>query len=675
MPAAVLGGDRGELWRELLGGGLSIASSQSCRNKLADFLSGVRVEKRARAVERVGWHTLDGSLVFVLPNRTFGGGDRVFLQSERRVRTPYRVEGSAAQWRDEIGVLCAGNSRLVLKASTALSGPLLHLSGERGGGFHFYGPSTIGKSVAELVAGSVWGGGEINGFCISWRATSNGLEGVAAEHCDTYLPLDEMGEVSPQEAASTVYMLANGTGKQRATRSGAAARPHEWRVVVGSNGEITLADKMSEIGRRPRAGQEVRLIDVPADAGAGYGLFEALHGQPTAAVFADRLKAMARRFYGAPSQLFLECLTERMAADQAALVSDIQTRRNAFLSKHQPERASPQVRTVCARFALTAVAGELATEFGVTGWPKGEATAAAARCFEDWLARRGGAGDSEIEHGIRQVIAFIEAHGSSRFEAPWESGNPAERIINRVGFRKRDEAGVWEYMILPEAWRGDVCKGFDATAIARAMRERRMLDRSEDGKHLARRVLVPGHGKPRLYCLALSYTEETGHRHSESDGAIRKADADPAAGTHGPVPDADDAGDDITVDVSTPGYSKFGGNGGNSRNLRGNQAENQFPPSQEQVGTSGNRARSRAASSHGSHQKTACGNLETPSVSAGVPTVPTGSHQKQETPNSFSPNPVPADPDGGADNDPPWLRGEPELPPPDRSKRGGRIDL
>jgi putative DNA primase/helicase len=196
-------------------------------------------------------------------------------------------------WRDEVGCVAIGNSRLALMISDAFAGPLSFHFGERSGGLHLVGASTIGKSIVLLAAGSVWGGGEINGFRCSWQATSNGLEGVAAEHCDTFLPLDEMSEVSPQEAAATVYMMGNGAGKQRATRSGAAARTAKWRVNIGSNGEITLGDKLAEIGKRPRAGQKVRLADIPADAGAGYGAFENLHAFPSAAAFADLWRAMS----------------------------------------------------------------------------------------------------------------------------------------------------------------------------------------------------------------------------------------------------------------------------------------------------------------------------------------------------------------------------------------------
>src|SRR5205814_2019805 len=127
-------------------------------------------------------------------------------------------------------------------------------------GFHLVGGSSIGKTTALLVAGSVCGGGGIGGYLRSWRATSNGLEGVAAAHCDSLLCLDEMGQVNSHEAGASAYMLANGVGKARANRNGESKPASEWRTIFLSTGELSLADKIIEDGRNRQvaAGQQVR---------------------------------------------------------------------------------------------------------------------------------------------------------------------------------------------------------------------------------------------------------------------------------------------------------------------------------------------------------------------------------------------------------------------------------
>ena len=67
-----------------------------------------------------------------------------------------------------------------------------------------------GKPTALYVAGSVYGG---KSYLQRWRATINGLEALAAQHCDSLLTIDELAQVDPKEAGESAYMLANGAGR------------------------------------------------------------------------------------------------------------------------------------------------------------------------------------------------------------------------------------------------------------------------------------------------------------------------------------------------------------------------------------------------------------------------------------------------------------------------------
>jgi hypothetical protein len=160
-----------------------------------------------------------------------------------------------------------------------------------------------GKSTALHVAGSVWGGGDTNGYVRSWRATANALEGVCLSHSDTLLCLDVLSQLAARDAGEAAYMLANGSGKSRSSRDGSARKAAKWRVLFLSSGEIGLADKVAEDGRGKRlvAGQEIRIVDVAADAGAGMGMFENLHDFPSAEAFARHLRSAACQHYGALS--------------------------------------------------------------------------------------------------------------------------------------------------------------------------------------------------------------------------------------------------------------------------------------------------------------------------------------------------------------------------------------
>jgi putative DNA primase/helicase len=295
MPRSMLAGNGLELRQRLFELGLQLAPGADARFALQEYFNMARPSERLRCVTRVGWC----NDVFVLPDRSFGEtSETIRLQSPSAVLHAYNIAGTLDDWQVEIGRYCIGNARLIFAVGCAFAAPLLRPLEAEPGGFHLRGASSTGKTSALCVAGSVCGGGAGAGFCRSWRATANGLEGVAALHNDLLLCLDEMGEASGHDVGEAVYLLMNGTGKARANRTGALRRIADWRTLVLSTGEVTFADRLREVGRSARAGQEVRLVDLPADAGAGLGLFEHLHSFAAPAALADHLRQAAGGFTG-----------------------------------------------------------------------------------------------------------------------------------------------------------------------------------------------------------------------------------------------------------------------------------------------------------------------------------------------------------------------------------------
>ena len=472
MPLELLQGDGADMRRTLADRGLSVAVSSTARNLFAAYLQNAPAEKLALCLERTGW---DKGL-YVLPHKVFGEGEELAVyQGPCQHGHPYREAGSVAQWREQVAALAVGNSRLVFAISAAFAGPLLELAGLEGGGYHFRGGSSSGKSTAVEVAASVWG--KPSQYRRQWRNTTNGLEALAVLHNDGFLALDEIRQADPRLLPDMVMMLGNGQGKSRMDKNLTARPVALWRLVFLSSGEESLEALTTGAGRTTKAGDEIRLADIPADAGAGYGLWENLHGQPTGGALADLLKQQAETYHGAAGVAWLEHLAQRGDDYRKGIAQQV----NQFVQDHTPEGAGRQVGRVCRRFALVAVAGELATQAGLSGWPAGEATAAAARCFADWVASFGGIGNREERSALQQVRAFIEAHGGSRFESMAGGGLLIrERIPNRAGYIKDGEQGR-EYLILREQFRREVCKGLDHEAVARALRDAGHL-RHEPGR-------------------------------------------------------------------------------------------------------------------------------------------------------------------------------------------------
>jgi putative DNA primase/helicase len=479
-----------------LGGGLFLAPGRKAREFLTVYLQSMQPETRALCVARIGWH--DGN--FVLPGGAIGpeGAETVLFQTPFETEHYLNVSGTVDDWRENVGRFCSGNSRLILAASCAFAGPMLRLVGGESGGVHLVGATSSGKSTALLVGGSVLGGGGRNGFVQSWRSTANGLEAIAELHNDLTLFLDELAQVDAREAAETAYLLSNGSGKARMSRNIVARKKLSWSLLFLSAGEVTLADHAQTAGKRTKGGAEVRLLNIEADAGAGRGLFEKIHGAESPDAFARQLKEAALRFYGAPLRAHLDFLTaNRVAAEKA-----LRNFQRDFLARHVPAGASGEVFRAVQRFGLIAAAGELATDAGITGWEQTEAAAAAARGFEDWLKLRGTAGAVDIEAAIRQVKNFIEVNGASRFQSAKARldvhGDPInEKVVNRAGFRVEDEATM--YLILPEVFRREVCEGFDHQTVAKVLKERNFIE--VQPPHLTKKCRLPEVGNVRVYAV------------------------------------------------------------------------------------------------------------------------------------------------------------------------------
>src|SRR3989338_5662629 len=107
------------------------------------------------------------------------------------------------------------------------------------------------------------------------------------------------------------------------------------------------------------------MVDIEADAGKGLGLFETIHQEANANAFAETLKKSLSQCYGSAADHYLQTLTT-IKADE--LFKNISAWRNDIIDQILPNKSHGQVLRVAHRFALVAAAGELATEFKITGW-------------------------------------------------------------------------------------------------------------------------------------------------------------------------------------------------------------------------------------------------------------------------------------------------------------------
>jgi putative DNA primase/helicase len=507
MPASLLASLRGDDYRQaLLSLGAQLSHGSAAAHALHRYLSATvdfvgRELPRARAASRLGWHGDS----FVLPDRALGGSDLVVYQTSSEIRAAVRGKASLEEWQERVAKPAEGNARVVLALAAAFAAPLLGPLQLEGAGIHLRGPSSIGKTTALIVAGSVWGGprehGGLNGYKQSWQATANAIEGLAQAHCDLPLCLDELSLVKGEDAARVGYQLASGIGRGRAFTSGLTAARLEWRVFLISTGEISLADKIADARtpQRHMPGQAVRFIDLAADAGTGFGLFDhapPLAGKPNGGTGKDRGDALARNLCDAAQSCFGTAgpaFVQALIADREESLVEARRLIDVFAEQHAGG-ADGQVQRVARTFGLLSAAGELAIACGVLPWTAGETVRAASRCFADWLADRGGTGAAEIDAAISHLRATIERDGASRFQR-----RDSEPVHQRLGFI-RESNGDTEYLIQRESWKA-LMAGRDARRTARELAVRGILKRDSEGRPDPKERLPGQEGAQRVYVV------------------------------------------------------------------------------------------------------------------------------------------------------------------------------
>lgn len=495
MPNNMLAGDGAEYRRFLLDNGLGIRGGRKAQNALHDYIMTANPSARAVSVNLPGWH---GNRYVSIDGVVYGQGSDLMLLQVSGALSQLGNKGTLESWRDNVAVYAQGNSRLIFSIAVAFAGSLLYFANEGSGGFHFSGESSGGKTTALRIAASVWGLP-----LRSWRTTDNAAESWARFANDGFLAIDELGQVDGRAADQMAYMLGNGQTKGRANRDGMARDTTEFRLMFLSTGEIGLAEKIGEGKKKAKAGQTVRMIEIPADAGQGMRLFEALHGYASADELAKYLRQATEENQGCAATVWLEKLA---AMDGDKLRAAISTLTKEWMDSHVPSGADGQVMRAARRFALVAVAGELAGSFGVVPWPDKEASNAAAQCFKDWLVARGGVGSHEVQDGIREILTLIEKHGNSRFQ---DMDNTAEKVHDRVGWKRSIGDNV-EYLMRMETFQSEILEGSrNVKSVIKAAIEVGLILPDKDGK-ATRPVRLPSLGQTRVLCIVPARYKEVG---------------------------------------------------------------------------------------------------------------------------------------------------------------------
>ena len=237
--------------------GVSVQSGKRAQN-LVDYLSEVMdrnydIIPETKSVSRLGWN--DEGFAPYIGNLEFDGND-----SFGRTFKSIKPHGDFQKWTDEAVKIRAYSltARIVLAASFA--SVLVEKMGCLPFFVHLWGmASGTGKTVAQMVAASVWGeptpGGE---YFKTFKATTVGFEVMAGTLNSLPLIIDELqlAKDARGKVIFNVYELSSGSGKMRSNiRLGIANTPR-WSNCFLTSGETPIT------GEQDGAGAINRVIEV-----------------------------------------------------------------------------------------------------------------------------------------------------------------------------------------------------------------------------------------------------------------------------------------------------------------------------------------------------------------------------------------------------------------------------
>ena len=168
---------------------------------------------------------------------------------------------------------------------------------------HLWGvDSGTGKTVALMLAASVWGDPAVGAYVKTFDGTVVGMEKTAAFLNNLPFCLDELQLAKDSKGRTTfdVYKLAQGVGRTRGNRSGGVDLTPTWRNCILTTGESPLT------GTASGAGAVNRVIDIECKSAQ--------------AVIKDgmRISGAVKRNYGFAGRKFVERLYQPGVIDQVS---------------------------------------------------------------------------------------------------------------------------------------------------------------------------------------------------------------------------------------------------------------------------------------------------------------------------------------------------------------------
>lgn len=321
---------------QLASQGISVTSNSA--GALVDYLSDMEnlnydIIPEAKSIGRLGY--IDGEGFSPYVDELVFDGDESF----RNLYASVRSNGDEMAWY-QTALECRRMSitaRIMLAASFA--SPLLSIVGALPFFVHLWGvDSGTGKTVALMLAASVWGNPALGNLTQTFNGTQVGQERTAAflNHLPMCLDELQLTKNSKGQTNFDVYQLAQGVGRARGRKTGGLEKTPTWDCCFLTTGESPLTSLSSG------AGAVNRVIDIECTSGT------------VAISDGHRISSMLKKNYGFAGEKFVEKLysDEKVKDEIRSLYQDYFAELCAGDSTEKQAMAAAAILT--ADFAATA---------------------------------------------------------------------------------------------------------------------------------------------------------------------------------------------------------------------------------------------------------------------------------------------------------------------------------
>lgn len=246
---------------QLASQGISVTSNSA--SILVDYLNDIENRNydaipESKSIGRLGYIEGEGFSPYV--DDLVFDGDASF----RNLYNAVQARGSETEWY-RIACECRKMSvtaRILLAASFA--SPLLSVVGSLPFFVHLWGvDSGTGKTVALMLAASVWGNPAVGSYTQTFNGTQVGQERTAAflNHLPMCLDELQLTKNSKGQPNFDVYQLAQGVGRARGKKQGGVEMVPTWSCCFLTTGESPITSGSAG------AGAVNRVIDIECTAG------------------------------------------------------------------------------------------------------------------------------------------------------------------------------------------------------------------------------------------------------------------------------------------------------------------------------------------------------------------------------------------------------------------------